>query len=276
MTTAHLPTHQLRSHHPGTDTNRRDRDRELVRHVARHGVITIEHAMAAQGVGRTAAYRRAASCIDAGLLERLEILRHQPSLLRATRQGLRYSGLDGLPVARVSPGGVEHALRCATVGSLLERQYGISHVLTERELAFAERLAEAPIAGAPMHDPRSPRHACTALHRPDFAVLPVGHSLAADGYPAAHARTREQAREIPGDHERAPARAEDMGVVAVEVELTPKSPRRLAAIIAAWTAADHVDEVHYLCKPGATRRAVERAVATVGADHKVAISEVPR
>lgn len=222
-------------HHSAAYANRRDRDRELVRHVGRHGVISIEHAMAAQGVGRTAAYRRAASCIDAGLLERLEILRHQPSLLRATRRGLRYSGLDGLPVARVSPGGVDHALRCATVGRLLERRYGTSHVLTERELMLAEAVEDRLIASTRLGSRGRP-----ALHRPDLAALT------------------------------------DEGVLAVEVELTPKSPRRLAAIIAAWAAADHVTEVHYVCAPGMTRRAVERAVAKVRAGHKVAVSEVPR
>jgi hypothetical protein len=36
---------------------RRDRDRELVALVGRHGVMTIEQVMAAMRVGRTATYR---------------------------------------------------------------------------------------------------------------------------------------------------------------------------------------------------------------------------
>lgn len=77
--------------------------REFVCFVGPHGVVAIEHVMAALGVGRTAAYRRVAALIKAGLLERLELLRAEPSLLRATREGLRYAEL-GLGVAVVSPG----------------------------------------------------------------------------------------------------------------------------------------------------------------------------
>jgi len=268
--------------------------------VGRHGVISIDHAMAALGVGLTAAYRRVAACIDGGLLERLELQRHQPSLLRATRRGLRYAGLDALPTARVSPGGVDHALRCATVGRLLERRHGLSRVLTEREILAAERLAEEPIASARMCGPRRRRHARPPLHRPDFAVLSAGHPLTADRYPAAYDRTRRRGggdpSDIPGahqrevseaealtrgrgisdDHGRRPAEAEDIRVVAVEVELTPKSPGRLVAIMLAWYEAGWVSGVHYLCEPGPTRRAVERAVLKMQAGRKVAISEVPR
>ena len=45
--------------------------------------------MAALGVRRAQAYRRVAACIERGLLERLDLLTDEPSLLRATREGLR-------------------------------------------------------------------------------------------------------------------------------------------------------------------------------------------
>lgn len=83
------------------------RDRELVRFVGRHGAVAMDHVMAAMGVGRTAAYRRVAASVERGLLDRLDLLRGEPSLLRATGDGLRYAGL-GLPVAAVSPGSVDH------------------------------------------------------------------------------------------------------------------------------------------------------------------------
>ena len=51
--------------------------------VGRHGLVRIEHAMAAMGAGRTVTYGRVAACVQAGLL-------------RATRQGLRYAGLGEL------------------------------------------------------------------------------------------------------------------------------------------------------------------------------------
>ncbi len=107
--------------------------------VGRHGLMSVEQAMAAMRVGRTATYRRAASCIEAGLLERLDILRSEPGLLRATREGLRYAGL-GMAVARVSPGAVDHMLRCSAVALKAAAHYGPDRVLSEREIAVAEAI----------------------------------------------------------------------------------------------------------------------------------------
>jgi hypothetical protein len=65
----------------------RGRDFELVSFIGRHGVVAIEHVMARLGVREAAAYRRVAACIERGLLERIELLRREPSLIRATRAG---------------------------------------------------------------------------------------------------------------------------------------------------------------------------------------------
>ena len=210
------------------------RDRELVRFIGRHGAVAIPHVMAATGVGRTAAYRRAAACIERGLLERLDLLRDEPSLLRATREGLRYAGL-GLPVAVISPGSVDHWLRCATTALLLGERYGHDQVLGERELRAAERIEGRPIASARLGElpGGAPR-----LHRPDLVLLGA---------------------ERP---------------VAIEVELTPKAPRRLEQLIRAWRRASWVAEVRYLCEPGQTRRAVERAVQKTRAEGRIRIEEV--
>lgn len=104
--------------------------------------------MAATGVGRTAAYRRVAALADAGLLERLAPLRGEPALIRATCQGLRYVGLDALPVARVTAAGAVHWLRCATVALHLEGELGGGggRLLAERELILAERIEGRPLA----------------------------------------------------------------------------------------------------------------------------------
>lgn len=193
--------------------------------------------MDALGVGRTAAYRRVAACAERGLIERLEVLRSEAGLLRATRDGLRYAGL-GLPCAPVSPGVVDHLLRCASVGRQLEAQYGADRVLTERELRFAEQIEGTRIASAEVGE----RRGKPLLHRPDLAVFA------------------------------------DAGTIAVEIELTAKSPARLQSLIRAWkweVATKKVAEVHYLCAPGPTRRAVERAVEKVkGRDH-IVIAEAP-
>ena len=214
----------------------RNRDWELVRYVGRHGVVAMRHVMAALGVGRTAAYRRVAACVEAGLLERLEIVRLEPCLLRTTRDGLRFAGL-GLKVAAVSPGAVDHLLRCATTAQLAGEHYGHDRVLSERELILAEQIEGRPIASAEVGEGR---YGAPRLHRPDIAILT------------------------------------DEGTIAIEVELTPKSPRRLQGILRAWRfaiARRRLAEVHYHCAPGQTRRAVERAAASVKAGQWIAITE---
>jgi hypothetical protein len=55
------------------------------------------------------------------------------------------------------------------------------------------------------------------------------------------------------------------------VELTPKAPRRLAAIIRAWRRASWISEVRYYCEPGPTRRGVERAVQKTHASDRIHI-----
>lgn len=218
---------------PGKGT----RDRELVRFVGRHGVVSVEHVMEAMGVGRTAAYRRVAACIEAGLLERLAVLRSEPSLLRATRDGLRYAGL-GLSVALISPGAVRHSLTAASVAQRIERNRGADTLLTERELVLAEQIEGKAIASAEVGKMRGGR---PRLHRPDLVVFKDGETI------------------------------------AVEIELTPKAPHRLDDLIRAWRRAVCVDKVHYLCEPGQTYRAVSRAVERVRAEWKVLVREgVPR
>jgi hypothetical protein len=212
----------------------RCRDRELVHFVGRHGVVSIEHVMAAMGVGRTATYRRVAACVERSLLERFDLLRSEPRLLRATHAGIRYAGL-GLPVAVASPGSADHWLRCASTAQFLSEEFDPAQILTERELVLAEQIEEAPIVSAKVGEwlDGSPR-----LHRPDLAIL-----------------TEE-------------------GPIAVEVELTPKAPRRLKGVIKAWRRASWVTEIRYYCAPGPTRRAVERAVAEMRASERVRIFEV--
>jgi hypothetical protein len=152
---------------------RRNRDRELLRYVGRHGVVRIGQVMAAMDAGRSVTYDRVAACVEADLLERLELVRSEPGLLRATRDGLRYAGL-GLPVAVVSPGAVDHWLRCASTAQLLGEEFGHDCVLSEREIVLAEQIEERPIASAKVGElPNgAPR-----MHRADLAVPPEGHPL---------------------------------------------------------------------------------------------------
>ena len=102
---------------------------------------------------------------------------------------------------------------------------------------MAQQIEERPIASAEVGESH---YGAPRLHRPDIAVLA------------------------------------ESGTIAIEVELTPKSPRRLEGLIRAWRrtiASRVVAEVHYHCAPGQTRRAVERAVAKVKAEQCIAIAE---
>jgi hypothetical protein len=217
----------------------RDRDRELVQLVGRHGVMTVEQAMRATGVGRTATYRRAAALIEAGLLERVDLLRSEPSLLHATRDGLRYAKL-AMPVAAISPGTVDHRLRCVTVALDLGEVYGHGRVLTERDIVSREVLEDHVIAKATIGGGNG--HGGQRFHRADLAVL------------------------------------SEQGVIAVEVELTPKAPRRLEELLRGWrrSLGREVSEVRYLCEPGQTQRLVERIVKKVRVDGLIQIEEAPQ
>lgn len=217
----------------------RDRDRELVRLVGRHGVMTVEQAMRATGVGRTATYRRAAALIEAGLLERLDLLRSEPSLLHATRDGLRYAKL-AMPVAAISPGTVDHWVRCVTAALDVGEVYGHDRVLTERDIVSREVIEERALGKIPFG--RILAYGNRGFHRPDLIV------------------------------------ESEEGLIAIEVELTPKAPRRLEELIRAWRVAigsrDFL-EIRYLCEPGQTRRLVERVVEKVKAERFIQIGEAP-
>lgn len=205
-------------------------DRAIVDFVGRYGVVTIDHVIEALGLARTTAYRRIAACVEGRLLERFQFLNLEPSLLCATRRGLRYAGLALAP-ARVSFASVDHRLRSATTAQLLAKEFQPSQILSERQLIHAERLA-----GKPLFSARLPK---SRLHRPDLAV-----------------QTDDQ-------------------TIAGEVELSPKNPRRLEAIMRAWKEATWVTEVRYYVQSGTTRRGVERAIAKVDASDRIHIFEAP-
>jgi len=208
------------------------RDEELVRFLGRHGIATVAQVMAQFGIGRTAAYRLTAACMDRGLIERDDSLRYEPSALYATREGLRWVGL-GYPVAKLSPSLIRHGLRCTSMAQALGEEFP-SAIRTERDLCWIERQEGKPLASAKLgtRPDGGPR-----LHRPDLAVLT------------------------------------EAGVIAVEVELTAKAPRRLEGIIRAWRRSPWVTEVRYYCEPGQTRRAVERAILATRSQERVRVFE---
>ncbi|HXW58052.1 MAG TPA: hypothetical protein VEJ23_01105, partial [Solirubrobacteraceae bacterium] len=109
----------------------------------------------------------------------------------ATAEGLRWRGLSRLGVYRVGPGGFEHACELATVALALQRRFPSWRVMSERELRVEEAEAERLIASIALGELPGGRR---ALHCPDLVLIGQGR------------------------------------IVAVEIELSVKAPRRLAAI----------------------------------------------
>jgi hypothetical protein len=212
------------------------RDRELVGWIARMGAVGIGHVQDRFGVCRSVSYAGVARVVEARLMERVATLPGDPTLLCATRQGIAYAGL-GLAAVRVTPGAVDHWLACADTALWAENRWGPDAVMSERELRFAELGAQKPIASAVVDELPNGRF---LLHRPDLVVRDEGRTL------------------------------------AIEVELTPKAPRRLERIVRSWRRARHVDQVLYLCPPGPTQRAVERAVAATHAQERVQVVDLGR
>jgi hypothetical protein len=183
-------------------------------------------------MGRSWAYARLGGLVLAGLLEQRTLLYRRPGLYLATAEGLRWQGLQRLGVYRVGAGGFEHARQLAAVAVALERGLPGWRVASEREIRLEEGDAGQLIASVSVGQLPGGR---PALHRPDLALLsPQGR------------------------------------VVAVEVELSLKAPRRLAAICRAWARARHIDAVYYLATPAAARGLV-RAIAETRAQDRVTV-----
>src|SRR5215207_7268649 len=178
----------------GRNRERITRERQIVAWIGRIGAVSVEHVARRWEVGRSVSYALVARLADAGLIERVPTLQGDPTLLRATRYGLRYARL-GLSVAKINPGQVDHWLACADVALWAEDRWGAEALMSERELRFAELDCRRPIGSGVVGE-----HPCgrELLHRPDLLVTDNGSS------------------------------------VAIEVELTPKAPRRLEHLVRSW------------------------------------------
>jgi hypothetical protein len=216
--------------HRATPTEISNPNRAIVDYIGRHGVVTADHVIAALGLSQSTTYRRTAACVEDHLLKRHRFADLGFTLLCATRRGLRYARLPLRPVT-VSFPSIDHRLRCASTANLLTNEFDSHQVLSERQLIYAERLADEPVFSARLPDGR--------LHRPDLAVLTAGRTI------------------------------------VCELELTPKNPRTLEAIIDAWKDATWISEMRYYVTPGPTRRGVERAIHKAHASNRIRILGAP-
>jgi hypothetical protein len=208
------------------------KDAEIVEWIGRVGAAGAEDVMGRCAMGRSWAYARLSRLVKDRLLEHRRLLYGQPGLYLATAGGLRWQGLQRLGVYRVSPGGFQHAQEVAAAAVVLHRVLPGWEQLSEREIRIQESDRGEPIASAKLGELPGGR---PALHRPDLALVsPEG------------------------------------SIIAVEIELSVKAPRRLAAICTGWARARHISGVYYLAPP-AVARAVKRAVAETRAEDHVVV-----
>lgn len=215
-------------------SGRISREREICGWVGRMGAVEVEHIQRRWGVCRSVAYDLVARLVEAELLRRVPTLPRDPTLITATTAGIDYAHL-ALPQAKVGPAQVDHWLFCADVVLWAEERWGRGAVTTERELRWIEMSEGKPIGSCVVGELPDGR---PMLHRPDLLV------------------------------------SGSQGRIAIEVELSVKTPRRLETIVRSWRRARHVDEVLYLVATGPPQRAVERAVRNVHAEERVHVVEL--
>jgi hypothetical protein len=209
-----------------------EKDTEIVGWVGRVGAAGAEHVMARFGMGRSWAYARLSRLVADGLLEQKTLLYRKPGLYVASAEGLRWCGLQRLGVYRVGPGGFQHSQEVATAAVALHAGLPGWEVVSEREIRVHESDTGELLASVRVGELPGGR---PALHRPDLAVIsPEGR------------------------------------VLAVEVELSVKAPRRLAGICRGYARARHVERVYYLAA-SAAGRAAGRAVAEIRAQDRVVV-----
>ncbi|HEX2016632.1 MAG TPA: hypothetical protein VGN69_08045, partial [Solirubrobacteraceae bacterium] len=214
-----------------------DRDARLVEWIGGLGAAGAEHVMARFGMGRSWAYARLATLTLDRMLEQRVLLHRRPGLYVATLRGLRWQGLEHLGLYRVGPAGFSHAWRVATAAVELHRDLPGWEILSERELRSAELLAGELLGSAAVGELADGR---PAVHRPDLTLL-----------------------------------APDGQVVAFELELSVKAPRRLAMICRGWARARHVSRVVYLAAPAA-ERALRRAIEDTGSADTISVLPLER
>jgi hypothetical protein len=207
----------------------------VLRWTAGIGAITAEALACIKEVGIASARARLGSAAREQLLRRHRLLTDAPTLYCVTGAGLAATGIDGLGPCRVSAANCRHLAVCANAAAELQRRYPDQLLSGERELRLHERRAGAPVASAIM---RAGGVHGAMLHRPDLVLWP-----------------REGGHGFP---------------VAVEIELTIKSPRRLEAICRAWSRSRLVAGVVYFA-PLDVQRALHRAIDRAQAQAQIAV-----
>ncbi len=211
-----------------------ERDAQMVAWIGRMGAASIGHVAGWFGVSDAAAYQRLRILGHEGLLDHRLVLHARPALYWATRKGLRWQGIGRFRAFRVDAMGFEHAYRTTHAAVELHRALPEWGLMGEREIRLIEADRSELFASVRLPDVRGRK----VFHRPDLALT------------------------LPG-----------VGAVAIEVELSEKTPARLAAICRGWARARHISHVYYLALPGPAR-AVRRAVEATKTGDRVRVLDL--
>jgi hypothetical protein len=208
---------------------------EIARWTASLGAVTAEALARRTDVSVASARGKLIAARQRKLLASARPLSGRPMLFTVTRAGLRACQARGIQVCSVSESSANHLIVCAAAAAVLERRYPHHRLVGERELRRDERELGHPLASA---KPTRSHRAQGSLHRPDLVLCP-----------------RDSEGGLP---------------LAVEVELTIKSPERLVEICRAWARCRTIAGVIYFA-PENVQRALRRAVAKVHAFEQVVI-----
>ena len=207
----------------------------ILQWTARIGAVTAEALAHIHDTSVPSARAHLSTATQKRLLARHQLLVDQPALYTVTRAGTRATGLTGLDPARVSAGNSLHTIACANAAAELQRCYPDQRIVGERELRREELRRGAPVASAVLRHLGGSR---PLLHRPDLVL--------------------------------GPAEPDRASLIAVEVELTIKAPRRLEEICRAWARSRDVSGVLYLAPP-AVERALHRAIERAHAAERIVV-----
>lgn len=200
-------------------------DLAILRLLAEHRVSTAAHVQALLGCGSRHAGRRLGVLARHGLIRTERIFAREAPAAWITRAGLG-TVASRLPPPRLDLKGYRHDLGVAWLW------------LAAGEGAFGELRGELSERSMRSHD-----------RRLDATQRPIGVGIG----PAGTRHYPDLLLETAGGHR-----------VAVELELTAKSRRRLDRIMLGYACDARFDAVLYLCPPGSIRSAVEAAARRAG------------
>ena len=110
-----------------------DRDREILKHIVRHGAATVDQLQRRFFTGRSQAYARLGRLAGMKLVRLARVLHGEPGVYVVTATGAALADCD-LPAARLKAGSLRHHLMVADLAEHLLGEHPDSTWTTEREL----------------------------------------------------------------------------------------------------------------------------------------------